>query len=141
MLGEQDDREAPLQLPVSIDQSVSYFTSPRFELQTYCFRVESITACQTDQTSFYDISSVKYRLNAQYIYQLYSSEVSHTENAKSGQRVSNRVFRLKKSLLWIRVVKGPDSSGQSPARTRKYKPEPGQHPKTNLKPKSCPKKP
>ena len=27
------------------------------------------------------------------------------------------------------------------ARTRKFKPEPGPNPKTNLKPKSCPKKP
>ena len=39
-----------------------------------------------------------------------------------------------------RVVNGPTSSGPNPARTRKYKPEPGPNPKINLKPKSCPKK-
>ena len=36
-----------------------------------------------------------------------------------------------------RVVNGPTSSGSNPAQTRKYKPEPGLNPKTNLKPKSC----
>ena len=35
----------------------------------------------------------------------------------------------------------PTSSGPNPARTRKYKPEPGPNPKTNFKPKSCPRKP
>ena len=32
----------------------------------------------------------------------------------------------------------PENISPNPARTRKYKPEPG--PRTNLKPKSCPKK-
>ena len=40
-----------------------------------------------------------------------------------------------------RVVNGPTSSGPNPARTQKYKSEPGPNPKANLKPKSCPKKP
>ena len=35
----------------------------------------------------------------------------------------------------------PTSLGPNPARTRKYKPEPGPNPKTNLKPKSSPKNP
>ena len=39
-----------------------------------------------------------------------------------------------------RVVNGPTSSGPNPARSRKYKPEPGPSRKINLKPKSCPKK-
>ena len=43
-------------------------------------------------------------------------------------------------LVWHRVVNGPTSSGPNPAQTRKYKPEPGPNPKTNLNPKSCPKK-
>ena len=39
-----------------------------------------------------------------------------------------------------RVANGPTSWGPNPFRTRKYKPEPCPNPKTNLKPKSCPKK-
>ena len=39
-----------------------------------------------------------------------------------------------------RVVNGPTSSGPNPARSRKYKLEPGPSRKINLKPKSCPKK-
>ena len=38
-----------------------------------------------------------------------------------------------------RVVNGLTSSGSNPA--RKYKPDPGPNPKTNLKPKSCSKNP
>ena len=41
----------------------------------------------------------------------------------------------------LRVVNGPTNSGPNPARTQKYKPEPGPNPKTNSKPESCPKKP
>ena len=40
-----------------------------------------------------------------------------------------------------RVVNGPTSSGPNSARTRKYKPGLGLNPKTNLKRKSCRKKP
>ena len=54
---------------------------------------------------------------------------------RPGVNVSN-VFLIRP--CWDRVVNRPTRSGQNPARTRKYKPEPG--PKTNLKPKSCPKK-
>ena len=43
--------------------------------------------------------------------------------------------------MQTRVVNGPTSSGPNPIRTRKYKPEPGPNPKTNLKPKSYPKTP
>ena len=43
--------------------------------------------------------------------------------------------------LGCRVVNGPTSSGPNPARTQKYKPEPGPKPKTNLKPKLCRKNP
>ena len=39
-----------------------------------------------------------------------------------------------------RVANGQTSSGPKPARAWKYKPKPGPNPKTNLKPKSCPKK-
>ena len=39
-----------------------------------------------------------------------------------------------------RVANGPTSSGPQPARAWKYKPKPGLNPKTNMKPKSCPKK-
>ena len=39
-----------------------------------------------------------------------------------------------------RIVNGPTNSGPNPTRTRKYKPEPGPKSKTNLKPKSYPKK-
>ena len=41
----------------------------------------------------------------------------------------------------IRVVNGPTSSAPNLALTHKYKPKPGPSPKTNLKPKSCPKTP
>ena len=41
---------------------------------------------------------------------------------------------------YIRVVNGPTSSGPNQDRNRTYKPKSGPNPKTNLMPKSCPKK-
>ena len=69
------------------------------------------------------------------------------------RRFSLNMFYSKRFLKWffinidqkilkcLRVVNGPTSSGPNSARTQKSKPEIGPKPKTNLKPKSCPKKP
>ena len=57
------------------------------------------------------------------------------DEMKSNVSLSSRYCTIRS-----RVVNGPTSSGPNPARTRKYKPEAGQNPKTNLKPKSCSKK-
>ena len=45
-----------------------------------------------------------------------------------------------KLVLQSRIVKGPTTSGPNPARTRKYKPEHGLNPKSNLKPPIMPEK-
>ena len=54
-------------------------------------------------------------------------------------RYSLKLF-LKSTHCPCKVVNGPTSSGLNPARTQKYKSEPGPNPKTNLKPKSYLKK-
>ena len=46
-----------------------------------------------------------------------------------------------KNAFTQQSCKRPTSYGPNPARTRKYKPEPGPNQKTNLRTKSCQKKP
>ena len=64
------------------------------------------------------------------------------DTKKSEAKAKDRLFEDRPSRgQGPRVVNGPTSSGPNPARTRKYKSEPGPNLKTNLKPKSRPKKP